>query len=67
MLKNEGFEVDIYDEGDYWETRDLKVLGENINESTAMISSMAEIFKKHFGAKNMEAPIDGCKNYMKTE
>ena len=67
MLKNEGFEVDIYDEGDYWETRDLKVLGENINESTAMISSMAETFKKHFGAKNMEAPIDNCKNYMKTE
>jgi len=41
LLKTESFVmVDIYDEGDYYQTRDIAVLAKNINESTAMISSI---------------------------
>ena len=30
MLKENGFEVEIYDESDYWETRDLSNLAKNM-------------------------------------
>ena len=66
MFKKEGFEVEISDEGNYWETRDLKVLAKNINDYTALISGIAESMKNNFGG-NVIAPIDICKNYMDVE
>jgi hypothetical protein len=69
MLKAEGFDVDVYDEGEYWETRDLKVLGKNINESTAMIAGLFGNLKSAAKEQGMVAtsPIEGCKNIMRVE
>jgi len=69
MLKKEGFEVDVYDEGEYWQTRDLKVLAKNINESTAVISSVLGGLKSAAEERGMvvDAPIETCKNIMKVD
>lgn len=69
MLKAEGFEVDVYDEGEYWQTRDMKVLAKNINESTAAISSVLGSLQSAAKEKGMvvEAPIEKCQNYMKVD
>lgn len=69
MMKAEGFEVDVYDEGQYWETRDMKVLAKNINESTAVISSVLGGLKSAAKEKGMvvDAPITECQNYMKVD
>ena len=37
---------EVHDEGHYWETRDLKVLGENINESSQMLLDLRKFFEK---------------------
>ena len=70
LLKAEGFIMtDIYDEGDYYQTRDIKILAKNINESTAMISSilggLQQAAKKN--GMTVEAPIEKCQNYMKID
>lgn len=64
MLKESGFDVQVSDEGDYWQTRDLNVLAKNINDSTAMISSMAEALRQMTAATGVTivAPIDHSKN-----
>ena len=69
MLKAEGFDVDVYDEGGYWQTRDLKVLAKNINDYTSLISSVLGGLKSAAGEKGMvvDAPIEGCKNIMKVD
>lgn len=69
MLKAEGFEVDVYDEGKYWETRDIKVLAKNINESTALIKAILGSLKSAAQQNGMvvEAPITECENYMKVD
>jgi hypothetical protein len=69
LLKAEGFKVDVYDEGQYHETRDLKVLGKNINESTAMIEGLFGSLKSAAGEKGMavDAPIEKCKNIMRVD
>ena len=68
MFKAEGFDVEIDDEGNYWETRNLKVLAKNINDYTGLISGIAESMKNNFGKNvNVIAPIDNCKNYMDVE
>ena len=61
-LVKEGFKVDVSDEGEYWNTRDLKVLAKEINMSTEMIAGLSEVLKKTFGENNIEANIDNCKN-----
>ena len=70
MLKSEGFTmVDIYDEGDYYQTRDIKILAKNINESTAMIAGilggLQQAAKKN--GMTVEAPIEKCQNYLKVD
>jgi hypothetical protein len=69
MLKAEGFNVDVYDEGHYWETRDIKVLAKNINESTALISAVLGGLKSAAEQQGIvvEAPIEDSKNYMKVD
>ena len=70
LLKAEGFTMaDIYDEGEYWETREIKVLAKNINESTSMISSILGGLQSIAKEKGMvvEAPIEKCQNYLKVD
>jgi hypothetical protein len=69
MLKAEGFDVDCYDEGHYWDTRDIKVLAKNINESTALISAVLGGLKSAAEQQGIviEAPIVNSKNYMKVD
>jgi len=70
LLKAENFiMVDIYDEGEYWETKDIKILAKNINESTAMISSILGGLQSIAKEKGMtvEAPIEKCQNYIKVD
>lgn len=69
MLKAEGFAVDVYDEGEYWQIRDIKVLAKNINESTALISAVLGGLKSAAEQSGIvvEAPIENSKNYMKVD
>ncbi len=69
MLKALDFIVDVDDEGEYWESRDIKVLGKNINEYTAMLTSIGKslrgIVEKMGG--ELVAPIETSQNYMKVD
>jgi hypothetical protein len=67
ILKEEGFKVDCRDEGNYYETRDLKILAKNINDYTALIGSLFGELKTAAEAKGgtLDAPIEHCKNIMK--
>jgi len=47
----------VSDEGDYWETRDLSKLAENINEYTDLIQELFGTLSQTFGKENVEAPI----------
>lgn len=67
MFVENKFKVDVRDEGEYWETRDLKVLAENINDYTNLITGLGDMLINHFkNDKNfsIEMPIKECKNYM---
>jgi len=57
---------EVTDEAEFWETRDLKVLAKNINESTAFIAQVSELLKGQLGS-TIESPIDACRNYMTVE
>ena len=62
--------VDIYDEGEYYQTRDINILAENINESTAMIAGVLGSLQSKIKVKTemtIEAPITKCQNYMKVD
>jgi len=69
LLKDKGFEVDVVDEGEYWESRDMKVLAKNLNESTSGILAIGDMLKS--GAEQLgmivESSIDDCQNYMKVQ
>jgi len=69
LLKEKGFEVEVVDEGGYWETRDLKVLAKNLNESTSSIMAIGGLIKS--GAKQLgmtvESAVDDCENYMEVK
>ena len=69
ILKEEDFEVNVSDEGDYWETRDLKALGKSINEYTSLISSVFGSLQSFAEQNDMtiEAPIETSKNYIKVD
>lgn len=47
----------VSDEGDYWKTRDLSKLGDNINESTKMLQGLLGTLSQAVGKENVEAPI----------
>lgn len=69
LAKKVGLEiVDIHDEGEYYETRDINKLAESINASTAMIESVLGVLNAGLPEGTaIEAPIEKSKNYMKTE
>jgi len=64
ICKAHGILARVYDEGDFYETRDLKVLARNINESTAFIAALYEGLRKALGEGNVESPIAQTQNYM---
>lgn len=53
-----GIKVDVSDEGDYWETRDLGVLGGNIESSRAMIENLGGLIETVCQCKRPR-PLDG--------
>jgi len=70
LLKAEDFIMEnVHDEGGFWETKDISVLAKNINESTAMISSilggLQSAAKK--AGMTVEAPITESQNYLKVD
>ena len=68
LVKESGIEVvKVDDEGDYYETRDINKLADNINDYTDLISSIFGSLKNNLpdGFVVLEAPIDKSKNYIK--
>jgi len=68
LFKEQGFTVKVKDEGKYWETRDLSVLAENINDYTDLLKTLFGSISKQAKEAGMtvEAPITECQNYMKS-
>jgi hypothetical protein len=68
-LKDNGFTVNVIDEGKYWDTKDLKVLAEQINRYTSLLSSFSDELKEFSQKTGMtyKAEIDKCKNIMKID
>lgn len=66
FCKKLGFLERVSDEGDYWETRDLKKLAGNINQSTDMLKALSGVLKGVAGSVGLKtvAPIDDSENYM---
>ena len=65
ICQEAGILKSVEDEGQFWESRDLKVLSESINQSTAMLKEFAEVLKKVL-PEGMEfvAGVDNCENYV---
>jgi len=59
----------VFDEGEYWQTKDLKVLARQINKYTSLLSSFSDQLKEFSKNTGMtyKAEIDKCKNIMKIE
>jgi hypothetical protein len=57
--------VEVQDEGDYWQERDLKKLAENVGEWNEMIAAAAGIFKDtaHAAGMTVESTIAGFQNF----
>ena len=65
FCKHLGIVKEVHDEGDYWETRDIKVLAGNINESTTMIQGLCSALRNAIdGQGKIESPIDNSQNYI---
>lgn len=65
VCKKFGILKNVSDEGEYYETRDLSMLGDNINESTKFIQQIGSMIKKaNSKTAHIESAIDGCKNYV---
>lgn len=56
----------VNDDGGYWETRDLKVLAENINASTEFMKLASKVLPQILGKKLVVVhnEVDKCANYM---
>lgn len=66
LCKEAGVLREVKDEGHFWETRDLKVLAENINASTQMLKKMVPQFKeigRKIGIVGV-SEIEKAENYM---
>lgn len=64
----EGFTVQVSDEGEYWETRNIETLAENINASTAMIKGVLGSLQQSLpDGATIEANISKSENYIKTD
>ena len=64
ICKAHGILSYVYDEGEFFESRDLKVLARNINDSTNFIMALYENLERALGKKNVESPIAQTQNYM---
>ena len=60
--KRLGILKDVRDDGEYWETRDVRVLGGNINESTEMLQDISKKLSKT--GFRIKAPITERANKM---
>jgi hypothetical protein len=58
IAKEVGFEVEVKDEGEYFETRDIKVLAKNLEAYNGIVLEIGNRIKEVFGAKNVESSID---------
>ncbi len=67
IMKQEGFVVEIYDEGDYWETRSLEALAKSINEFTAVLQAIGGGLKAATEGTDItfDSAIDKCANIVK--
>ncbi|MBU1082552.1 MAG: hypothetical protein KKB59_18845 [Spirochaetes bacterium] len=59
-----GILKEVSDEGGYWESRNMRVLGGNINAYTGIMSSIAKILHAIVPEGEVISGIDGCKNYV---
>ena len=66
LFKEAGFTVKVKDEGKYWETRDLSVLAEEINDYTDLLKTALGSLSEQAVQAGMivDAPITECQNYM---
>ena len=65
ICNEEGILKKVIDEGDYYETRDISVLAENINTSTAVLQQFSEFLKKNAPpGVEVVCAIDKSKNYV---
>ena len=69
LFKEQGFEVKVKDEGKYWKTRDLAILGKEINDYTDLLKTVLGNITKQAEQAGMvvEAPITECQNYMNVD
>ena len=59
MLKNEeGFDVEVHDEGKYWETRDMKVLAKELGDYRILVEKIGGQLKAAFGEENIQTAAD---------
>lgn len=66
VCKMIGILKSVSDEGEYYETRNLSVLGGNINQSTEFIQAIAGKLKSAVGESvHIESEIEKSKNYVK--
>ena len=65
ICKEEGILKKVEDEGGYWESRDISLLAENINASTAVLEHFSKLLKK-MAPPGVEivSEIDKSKNYV---
>ena len=65
LCKEAGILKNVYDEGNYWETRNLKVLANEINISTKLLKSLfgalKEVAQEPF---RVVSKIEQCENYL---
>jgi hypothetical protein len=69
IAKELGFEVDVSDEGGYWEKRDPKALAEDVGEWNTMIASFAGALTDAFGKQGdkVESQIAKYPNFERLE
>ncbi len=59
-----GILKEVDDEGEFWNTRDMKTLARNINASTDMIRRVYENLSRALGGR-VASPIETCRNYVR--
>lgn len=67
LCKETGILKKATDDGEYWETRDLNVLGKNMNISTDRIRAIVAALKNSKEGRVLHAPIEQSANYVRME
>ena len=52
-----GLSVEIHDEGDYWPSRDLKALRQNLDEMNGVVAAAAGALKDAAGDDSIQSPM----------